>query len=340
MLEKIENLINEIKSYTIDNLDDLETFRLKYLSKKGVINNLFSEFRNVPNDQKKAFGVKINELKNLANQKYNSIQDELSAKSTISGDIDYSLPSYPFSPGSRHPVSILRNRMIGIFSRIGFTISEGPEIEDDWHVFSALNFPEEHPARDMQDTFFIEKEPDILLRTHTSSVQVRIMENSEPPIRTISPGRVFRNEAISARSHCIFHQVEGLYIDKNVSFSDLRQTLLFFAKEMFGETTEIRLRPSFFPFTEPSAEMDISCTLCGGKGCTVCKYTGWIEILGCGMVDPNVLESCNIDSNEYSGFAFGIGIERMALQIYKINDIRLLFYNDSRFLEQFVHSVY
>ena len=335
MIDKINKYLEETKSFVADSLDEIESFRIKYLGKKGIVNDLFSEFKNVPRENKKEVGQKLNELKNALQEKINNLKSALEEKSESQSDIDLSLPGDPVALGTRHPLSIVRNEIIDIFKRLGFTISEGPEIEDDWHVFSALNFPEEHPARDMQDTFFIEKNPDILLRTHTSSVQVRVMENSQPPIRTISPGRVFRNEAISARAHCIFHQVEGLYIDENVSFADLKQTLLYFAKEMFGEQTEIRLRPSYFPFTEPSAEMDVACNICHGKGCNVCKYTGWLEILGCGMVDPNVLDSCNIDSKKYTGFAFGMGIERIAMLKYGINDLRLYFENDVRFLNQF-----
>ncbi|MGC9374723.1 MAG: phenylalanine--tRNA ligase subunit alpha [Bacteroidales bacterium] len=335
MIDKINKYLEESKSFKADNLKEIEGFRIKYLGKKGIINELFAEFKSVPRENKKEVGQKLNELKISLQEKINALKNALEEKSDSRSDIDLSLPGDPINIGTRHPLSIVRNEIIDIFKQLGFTISEGPEIEDDWHVFSALNFPEEHPARDMQDTFFIEKNPDILLRTHTSSVQVRVMENSQPPIRTISPGRVFRNEAISARAHCIFHQVEGLYIDENVSFADLKQTLLYFAKEMFGEQTEIRLRPSYFPFTEPSAEMDVACNICHGKGCNVCKYTGWLEILGCGMVDPNVLESCNIDSKKFTGFAFGMGIERIAMLKYGINDLRLYFENDVRFLNQF-----
>ncbi|MFW5721507.1 MAG: phenylalanine--tRNA ligase subunit alpha [Bacteroidota bacterium] len=335
MIDKINKYLEESKSFVAENLDEIEAFRIKFLGKKGIVNGLFEEFKNVPRENKKEVGKKLNELKISLQEKINSLKSALEEKTDTHSDIDLSLPGDPINIGTRHPLSIVRNEIIDIFKRLGFTISEGPEIEDDWHVFSALNFPEEHPARDMQDTFFIEKNPDILLRTHTSSVQVRVMENSQPPIRTISPGRVFRNEAISARAHCIFHQVEGLYIDENVSFADLKQTLLYFAKEMFGEQTEIRLRPSYFPFTEPSAEMDVACNICNGKGCNVCKYTGWLEILGCGMVDPNVLESCNINSKKYTGFAFGMGIERIAMLKYGINDLRLYFENDVRFLNQF-----
>lgn len=335
MIEKINQYLEETKEFAASTLEEIEAFRIKYMGKKGIVNDLFSEFKNVPRENKKDVGQKLNELKVTIQEKINGLKDNLEDKSDNTAGTDLSLPGDPIKIGTRHPISIVRNEIIDIFKRLGFTISEGPEIEDDWHVFSALNFPEEHPARDMQDTFFIEKNPDILLRTHTSSVQVRVMENTQPPIRTISPGRVFRNEAISARAHCIFHQVEGLYIDKNVSFADLKQTLLYFAKEMFGEQTEIRLRPSYFPFTEPSAEMDVACNICGGKGCNVCKYTGWLEILGCGMVDPNVLDSCGIDSKKYTGFAFGMGIERITMLKYGVKDLRLYFENDVRFLEQF-----
>jgi len=335
MITKIEELIKEVEAFSSVKLDEIEQFRIKYLSKKGIVTDLFNEFKNVPKEEKKEYGQVLNILKDKAQEKVEFLKQNLVGEDTNKVKIDLSLPGDPESLGTRHPISIVRNEIIEIFTRLGFTISEGPEIEDDWHVFSALNFAEEHPARDMQDTFFIEKNPDILLRTHTSSVQVRVMENEKPPIRTISPGRVFRNEAISARAHCIFHQVEGLYIDTNVSFADLKQTLLYFAKEMFGEKTQIRLRPSFFPFTEPSAEMDISCSLCGGKGCNVCKHTGWLEILGCGMVDPNVLESNGIDSIKYTGFAFGMGIERITMLKYGVRDLRLYFENDVRFLRQF-----
>ena len=342
MLEKITVLLNEIASLSILTSGELEQYRLKYLSKKGLISDLFEDFRNVPASEKKDVGQKLNLLKSSALEKFNSVKLQFKSSSEISSAMDLTRPSFPFPSGSRHPISIVRNEIIDIFMRIGFTVSEGPEIEDDDHVFTKLNFAPEHPARDMQDTFYISRissedsnPQDILLRTHTSSVQVRVMQGEKPPIRTISPGRVFRNEAISARAHCIFHQVEGLYIDENVSFADLKQTLLFFAREMFGKETEIRLRPSYFPFTEPSAEMDVSCTICGGKGCNVCKYTGWLEILGCGMVHPNVLESCNIDSRKYTGYAFGMGIERLAMLKYQVNDLRLYFENDLRFLDQF-----
>lgn len=342
MLDRIKNLADEIASINVNTSADLEIFRIRYLSKKGQITELFDEFRNVPPDQKRIVGQKLNELKQDAIEKYNSLKNDLGSKEDKATENDLTRPAFPYSSGSRHPISIVRREIIDIFSRIGFVVSEGPDIEDDNHVFTLLNFAPEHPARDMQDTFYIfrnsaeDSSPDdILLRTHTSSVQVRVMENQKPPIRTISPGRVFRNEAISARAHCIFHQIEGLYIDENVSFADLKQTLLYFARELYGKDIQIRLRPSYFPFTEPSAEMDVSCNLCGGKGCNVCKYTGWLEVLGCGMVHPNVLESCNIDSKKYTGFAFGMGIERAAMLKYQVNDLRLYFENDLRFLDQF-----
>lgn len=335
MIQKIDELLTIVNSTVINNSEELEQFRLQFLSKKGELNKLFAEFKNVPPEQKREFGQKLNLLKNAAQEKFDGAQNSLSAHTSQGLHVDVSLPGMPLVLGSKHPLTIVKNQIIDIFSNIGFTVAEGPEIEDDWHVFSALNFPLEHPARDMQDTFFIESNPDIVLRTHTSSVQVRVMETTPMPVRSVFPGRVFRNEAISARAHCIFHQVEGLYIDKNVSFADLKQTLLYFAKEMFGASTQIRLRPSYFPFTEPSAEMDISCSICGGKGCNVCKHSGWVEILGCGMVDPNVLKSSNIDSAKYTGFAFGMGVERIAMLKYQIKDIRLFFENDLRFLEQF-----
>jgi phenylalanyl-tRNA synthetase alpha chain len=339
MIETIDNYIKEVESFNSYNKDEIEQFRIKYLSKKGIIPSLFNQLKNIPPDQKKAFGQKVNTLKNKALDRIKVLKAQSETRQEKSFIIDLTLPPEPIPVGSRHPVSIVRNEILNIFSKIGFTVAEGPEIEDDWHVFSGLNFPDEHPARDMQDTFFIEKNPDVLLRTHTSSVQIRVMENEKPPIRKTFPGRVFRNEVISARAHCIFHQVEGLYIDKNVSFADLKQTLLFFAKEMFGEKTQIRLRPAFFPFTEPSAEMDVSCSLCGGAGCNICKYTGFVEILGCGMVDPYVLDSSNISSTEYTGLAFGMGIERIAMIKYHINDLRLFFENDVRFLNQFKGDV-
>jgi phenylalanyl-tRNA synthetase alpha chain len=342
MFDKINTLIAEINSLSVKGHEDPESFRLKYLSKRGLISDLFEDFKNVPPSEKKQIGQKLNLLKQLAAEKYNLLKLNQVPADDKSSENDLTRPSFPYNTGSRHPISIMRNEIINIFERIGFTVSEGPEIEDDDHVFTRLNFALEHPARDMQDTFYISRlsaeassPDDILLRTHTSSVQVRVMQSQKPPIRTISPGRVFRNEAISARAHCIFHQVEGLYIDENVSFADLKQTLLFFAREMYGKNTEIRLRPSYFPFTEPSAEMDVSCTICGGTGCNVCKHTGWLEVLGCGMVHPAVLEACNIDSSKYTGFAFGMGIERPAMLKYQVNDLRLYFENDVRFLEQF-----
>jgi phenylalanyl-tRNA synthetase alpha chain len=335
MLQNIDRILEEAKQFKAKTKEDIEQFRIKYLGKKGVLSDLFAGFKDVPSEQKRETGQKINHLKQFVTDKIEALMVEISDSNGGDELHDLTLPGPPLLTGARHPISIVRNEIISIFGRLGYTISEGPEIEDDWHVFSSLNFPPEHPARDMQDTFFIEKDPDILLRTHTSSVQVRVMEKEPLPIRTISPGRVFRNEAISARAHCIFHQVEGLYIDENVSFADLKQTLLYFAREMFGKSVEIRLRPSYFPFTEPSAEMDISCQICGGKGCNVCKYTGWLEILGCGMVDPNVLEFNHIDSKKYTGFAFGMGIERVAMLKYQVRDLRLYFENDIRFLEQF-----
>jgi phenylalanyl-tRNA synthetase alpha chain len=337
MKAKINELLEEVEKFNAQNKEQLEGFRIKLLGTKGIIKDLFAEFKNVPNDQKKEVGQAINDLRTKAQEKYDTFKGSLNnGSSTVEDTIDLTRTATPFKLGSRHPISIVRNEIIDIFSRIGFTVSEGPEIEDDWHNFSALNFPPEHPARDMQDTFFVESEEgEIALRTHTSSVQVRIMENTTPPIRTLSPGRVYRNEAISARAHCFFHQVEGLYIAEDVSFADLKQTLMYFAKEMFGEKTKIRLRPSYFPFTEPSAEMDVSCSVCNSEGCNVCKYTGFLEIMGCGMVDPNVLENCGIDSKKYSGFAFGMGVERIAMLKYKINDLRLYSEGDVRFLDQF-----
>ena len=339
MQDRIKILLQEIASFSSEDPGEVEQFRLKFLSKKGIITDLFESFKLLPNDQKKEVGALLNDLKNQVQEKVSALKQamESSVDHGKSG-MDLTRPAEQIELGARHPISIIRNQIIEIFSRIGFTIAENREIEDDWHNFTALNFPEEHPARDMQDTFFIEKDPDIALRTHTSSVQIRTMERTKPPIRMIFPGRVFRNEAISARAHCIFHQVEGLYVDKNVSFADLKQTLLYFAKEMFGEKTQIRLRPSYFPFTEPSGEMDVSCLICGGKGCNICKYTGWVEILGCGMVDPSVLDNCGIDSNVYTGFAFGMGIERTTMLKYQIKDLRLFFENDLRFLKQFTGS--
>lgn len=336
MLEKIEKLTEEIKSLEAANADALEALRIKYLSKKGEIPSLFNDFRNVPNEQKKEIGQKLNVLKNFATEKINSLKAAFEEKKNDDDTIDLTRSAAPAQLGTRHPISLVREEIIDIFSRLGFTLAEGPEIEDDWHVFGAMNFADDHPARDMQDTFFISRNPaDILLRTHTSSVQSRTMEHSQPPIRIICPGRVYRNEAISYRAHCFFHQVEALYVDKNVSFTDLKQVLLYFAREMFGPETNIRLRPSYFPFTEPSAEMDISCNLCGGKGCAFCKGTGWVEILGCGMVDPNVLEASGIDSKTYSGYALGMGIERITNLKYRVKDLRMFSENDMRFLEEF-----
>jgi len=335
MLQNIDRILEEASQFKAETREEIELYRIKYLGKKGVLADLFKNFKQVPAEQKKEVGQKINQLKQFVSERLDELLSMVGEERGGEDSVDLTLPGQPVELGARHPISIVHNQIIDIFGRLGFTISEGPEIEDDWHVFSALNFPPEHPARDMQDTFFIEKDPDILLRTHTSSVQVRVMEKEQPPIRTISPGRVFRNEAISARAHCIFHQVEGLFIDENVSFADLKQTLLYFAREMFGMKVEIRLRPSYFPFTEPSAEMDISCQICAGKGCNVCKYTGWLEILGCGMVDPNVLDFTNIDSTKYTGFAFGMGIERVAMLKYQVKDLRLYFENDLRFLNQF-----
>lgn len=336
MLEKIEKLTEEIKSLEAANADALEALRIKYLSKKGEIPSLFNDFRNVPNEQKKEIGQKLNVLKNFATEKINSLKAAFEEKKNDDETIDLTRSAAPAQLGTRHPISLVREEIIDIFSRLGFTLAEGPEIEDDWHVFGAMNFADDHPARDMQDTFFISRNPaDILLRTHTSSVQSRTMEHSQPPIRIICPGRVYRNEAISYRAHCFFHQVEALYVDKNVSFTDLKQVLLYFAREMFGSETNIRLRPSYFPFTEPSAEMDISCNLCGGKGCAFCKGTGWVEILGCGMVDPNVLEASGIDSKTYSGYALGMGIERITNLKYRVKDLRMFSENDMRFLEEF-----
>ncbi|MEA4984631.1 Phenylalanine--tRNA ligase alpha subunit [bioreactor metagenome] len=335
MKEKIKALLDEIRGLNATRVEEVEALRIKFLSKKGEVSVLFNEFRNVPNEEKREVGQLLNELKNEAQDKINSLKEHLSDAAGQTEKSDLTRSAEPIRLGTRHPLSLVKNEIVDIFSRIGFTIAEGPEIEDDWHVFSALNFAPEHPARDMQDTFFIEQNPDVVLRTHTSSVQTRVMTKQKPPIRMLFPGRVYRNEAISYRAHCFFHQVEGLYIDKDVSFADLKQALMYFAKEMFGESTEIRLRPSYFPFTEPSAEMDISCNLCGGKGCPFCKHTGWVEILGCGMVDPNVLENCGIDSKIYSGYAFGMGIERITNLKYQVKDLRMFSENDVRFLEQF-----
>jgi len=336
MKETIEQVRQEIDGFAITSEQQLEQFRIRFLGSKGTVKQLFGDLKTVPNEEKRAVGQLLNNLRQLAEDKLASAKEQLEQTSSSASDVDVTRPGEPVPFGSRHPLSLVRSEIIAIFERIGYTVSEGPEIEDDWHNFSALNFPPEHPARDMQDTFFIEKgEREMALRTHTSSVQVRVMESSEPPIRTISPGRVYRNEAISARAHCFFHQIEGLYIDKNVSFADLKQTLSYFARSLFGEKAQIRLRPSYFPFTEPSAEVDVSCTICNAKGCNVCKYTGWLEILGCGMVDPNVLAASGIDPEQYTGFAFGMGIERIAQLKFKVNDLRLYSENDVRFLKQF-----
>jgi phenylalanyl-tRNA synthetase alpha chain len=335
MIKRIQQITSEIETLTASSLDEIEQLRIKYLSKKGIISGLMAEFRSVPADQKKEVGQALNQLKEVATNRINELREQFATQDAPAEGIDLTRPAYPQQLGTRHPLSIVKQEIVDIFSRLGFSVAEGPEVEDDWHVFGALNFADDHPARDMQDTFFIQRQPDVLLRTHTSSVQVRVMDRQKPPIRVICPGRVYRNEAISARAHCFFHQVEGLYVDHNVSFADLKQVLLSFAKEMFGPDTQIRLRPSFFPFTEPSAEMDVSCTLCHGEGCAMCKGSGWLEILGCGMVDPNVLESCGIDSKEYTGYAFGMGIERIANLKYRVKDLRLFSENDRRFLNEF-----
>ena len=341
MKQKIESLLSEVHAMKAQNMEELEALRIKYLSKKGEITSLFSDFRNVPNDQKREIGQLLNELKTAAADRLQEMKEVFEAQKAEAEKLDLTRTPDPIPMGTRHPLSLVREEIVDIFSHIGFTVAEGPEVEDDKHVYGMLNFAPEHPARDMQDTFFIEKEmgvqkpTDVLLRSHTSSVQTRVMTSQKPPIRVLCPGRVYRNEAISARAHCFFHQVEGLYIDKDVSFADLRQVLLYFAREMFGADTKIRLRPSYFPFTEPSAEMDISCNICGGTGCSFCKGTGWVEILGCGMVDPNVLESCGIDSREYTGFAFGMGVERITNLKYRVKDLRLFSENDIRFLQQF-----
>ena len=338
ILERIEVLLKEINDLNTSDLKEIEALRIKYLSKKGEISQLMADFRNVPAEEKREVGIKINALKEAATEKIYSLRQKAETNDNLSDDIDLTRTAAPIKLGTRHPLTIVKNEIINIFGRLGFTLAEGPEVEDDWHVFSSMNFPADHPARDMQDTFFIEQHPDIILRTHTSSVQSRVMEKTQPPIRVICPGRVYRNEAISARAHCFFHQVEGLYVDKNVSFTDLKQVLLLFAREMFGTETKIRLRPSYFPFTEPSAEMDISCDICGGKGCAFCKHTGWVEILGCGMVDPAVLDANGIDSKQYTGYAFGMGIERIANLKYKVDDLRLFSENDIRFLEEFISA--
>ena len=335
MLDKIKALLREVENMKAANAEELEALRIKYLSKKGEISMLMNDFREVAGEQKREIGKYLNELKEKTQRKIAELKEGFENVQTVSDDIDLTRTAYPIQLGTRHPLSIVKEEICDIFKRLGFSIAEGPEIEDDWHVFSSLNFAEDHPARDMQDTFFIQHNPDVLLRTHTSSVQTRVMEKQEPPIRIICPGRVYRNEAISYRAPCFFHQIEGLYVDKNVSFADLKQALLYFAKEMFSTDTKIRLRPSYFPFTEPSAEMDISCNICGGKGCPFCKGTGWVEILGCGMVDPNVLENCGIDSKIYSGYALGMGIERITNLKYQIKDLRMFSENDIRFLRQF-----
>ena len=340
ILDKISQLLEEVKNISASNAEEIEALRIKYLSKKGEITALMSDFRNVPAEQKKEVGMKINELKQTAIERINELKQAFETADTESADIDLTRTPYPIALGTRHPLTIITNEIIDIFSRMGFILADGPEVEDDLHVFTKMNFAADHPARDMQDTFFVSQHPNdvtknILLRSHTSSVQARVMETTEPPIRIICPGRVYRNEAITARAHCFFHQVEGLYIDKNVSFTDLKQVLLSFAREMFGVDTQIRLRPSYFPFTEPSAEMDISCHICNGKGCGFCKHTGWVEILGCGMVDPNVLEQCGIDSSVYSGYAFGMGVERITNLKYRVSDLRMFSENDIRFLDEF-----
>ena len=343
MIAKINQLLQEVEALKAANAEELEALRIKYLSKKGAINDLMADFRNVAAEQKKEVGMRLNELKNKAQEKIAALKEQFESQDTGCDDIDLTRSAYPIELGTRHPLSIVRNEIIDIFARMGFNIADGPEMEDDWHVFSSMNFAEDHPARDMQDTFFIENDTEnvshsIILRTHTSSVQSRVMETTQPPIRVLCPGRVYRNEAISYRAHAFFHQVEALYVDRNVSFTDLKQALLLFAQEMFGSDTKIRLRPSYFPFTEPSAEMDISCNICGGKGCPFCKHTGWVEILGCGMVDPNVLELNGIDSKVYSGYALGMGIERITNLKYQVKDLRMFSENDQRFLQEFVSA--
>lgn len=335
MTNNIDDLLKEIKDLKAESAEELENLRLKFLSKKGILNDLMADFRNVPVEQKKEEGQKLNLLKSKLQERFSELKSALEAKTEEGNELDLSRSAYPIKLGTRHPLTIVKNEIIEIFSRLGFTLADGPEVEDDWHVFSSMNFAEDHPARDMQDTFFVEAHPDIILRTHTSSVQSRVMETTQPPIRIICPGRVYRNEAISYRAHCFFHQVEALYVDTKVSFTDLKQLLLYFAQEMFGPDTKIRLRPSYFPFTEPSAEMDISCHICGGKGCPFCKGTGWVEILGCGMVDPNVLELNGIDSKKYSGYALGMGIERITNLKYQVKDLRMFSENDTRFLNEF-----
>jgi phenylalanyl-tRNA synthetase alpha chain len=340
LLQQIENYKQEINAYEAENAEAVETFRIKYLGTKGLVKAVMSEMKNVPNEQKKQFGLVLNEFKLFTEEKFASLQAQtINDQQEIINEFDWSLPGDSFAVGTRHPLMIVRNEIVSIFKHLGFAVAEGPEIEDDWHNFGAMNLPEDHPARDMQDTFYINQNPAWLLRTHTSSVQARVMEKQKPPIRVICPGRVYRNETISARAHCFFHQVEGLYIDENVSFADLKQTLYFFVQEMFGKEVKVRFRPSYFPFTEPSAEMDISCLICGGEGCNVCKHTGWVEILGSGMVHPKVLENFNIDPNKYTGFAFGMGIERVCQLKYRINDLRLYSQNDVRFLKQFTSAL-
>ena len=338
MIEKIESLLEEVKTLLAADAKEVEMLRIRYLGKKGVVNDLMSEFHNVPADRKREVGMKLNELKTAVQEKINALRQEMLTHEDDHLDLDLTRTPYPVKLGTRHPLSLVKNEIIDIFSRLGFSLASGPEVEDDWHVFSSMNFAPDHPARDMQDTFFVEQHPDIVLRTHTSSVQSRVMERQQPPIRVICPGRVYRNEVISARAHCFFHQVEGLYVDEDVSFTDLKQVLLTFAREMFGPDTKIRLRPSYFPFTEPSAEMDISCNICGGKGCNLCKNTGWVEILGCGMVDPNVLDANGIDSTKYKGYAFGMGVERIANLKYQVKDLRMFSENDVRFLDEFISA--
>ncbi len=335
MLDKVKSFISEVENATAKSEEEVENFRLRFVGRNNVINDLFEDFKKVPGDQKRELGPALNNLKNLAQSKLKELSNTLSSSSSSSSDVDVTLPDTYGSEGSIHPISQTRSRIIEIFERQGFNVEDGPEIDDDWNNFTALNFPENHPAREMQDTYFIEKNPDMLLRTHTSNVQIRLMKKKKPPIRSIMPGRVYRNEAISARAHCFFHQVEGLVVGENISFKDLKNTLYHFSKEMFGKNTKIRLRPSYFPFTEPSAEIDISCFICGGSGCKICKQTGWVEIAGSGMVDPNVLENCGIDSTKYSGFAFGMGIERVTMLKYQLDDLRLFSENDVRFLKQF-----
>ncbi len=340
LLQQIEGYKKEINDYKQDDANAAETFRIKYLGTKGLVKTVMGEMKNVPNENKREFGQILNEFKIFTENKYENLKhSKVHSQQSTQNNVDLTLPGDVLPLGSRHPINIVKNKIISIFSRLGFAVAEGPEIEDDWHNFSALNLPENHPARDMQDTFYVSQNPDWMLRTHTSSVQVREMEKGDLPIRIICPGRVYRNETISARAHCFFHQVEGLYIAENVSFADLKQTLYFFVQEMFGQDIKVRFRPSYFPFTEPSAEMDISCLICGGEGCNICKHTGWVEILGCGMVHPNVLENCKIDSNKYSGFAFGMGIERITMLKYQIKDLRLFSENDVRFLKQFTSAV-